>query len=213
MSRDWSTARTYGRSLQNIHLLQEATPSDLSGDDILSILNVNEVPADAQPKKVTISGIATAAASYVASASGSAQGINGAVQFNNQGTLDGSSNFIYTGSGIYASGVSSPSYTTNLTNINSITASGYTLLETDNGRTVLLTNEAASTVVVPPSLSPGFNCTLIQTTVSGQVTITSGTGVALSSAYGATKTTTRYSVAGIIGVASDSYILTGDITV
>ena len=77
----------------------------------------------------------------------------------------------------------------------------------------MLTNEAASTVVVPPSLSPGFNCTLIQTTVSGQVTIASGTGVALNSAYGATKTTTRYSVAGIIGVASDSYILTGDITV
>jgi len=213
MSRDWSTARTYGRSLQNIHLLQEATPSDLSGDDILSILNVNEVPADAQPKKVTISGIAVAIAPYAASASGSAQGVNGAVQFNNQGTLNGSSNFTFTGSGIYASGVLSPSYTTNLTNINSVTASGYTLLETDNGRTVLLTNEAASTVVVPPSLSPGFNCTLIQTTVSGQITITSGTGVALNSAYGATKSTTRYSVAGIIGVASDSYVLTGDITV
>lgn len=213
MSRDWSTARSYGRSLQSVHLLQEATPSVLSGDDILPILNVNEIPADAQPKKVTISGFAAAGATYAASASGSAQGGNGTVQFNNQGILDGSSNFLFTGSGIYASGVSSPNYTTNLSNINSVSSSGYTLLETDNGRTVLLTNQAASTVVVPPSLSAGFNCTLIQTTVSGQITITSGTGVILNSAYGATKTTTRYSVAGIIGIASDSYVLTGDITI
>ena len=213
MSRDWSSARAYGRSLQNLHLLQGAVPSDLSGDDILPILNVNEIIADAQPKQVTISGIAAIAAPYVASASGSARDGNGAVQFNNQGTLDGSQNFIFTGSGIYASGVASPSYTTNLSNINSVASSGYTLTETDNGRTVLLTNQAASVVTVSSSLSPGFNCTLVQMSVSGQITIASGTGVALNSAYGANKTTTRYSVAGIIGVASNSYILTGDITV
>ena len=203
MSRDWSSARAYGRSLQNLHLLQGAVPSDLSGDDILPILNVNEIIADAQPKQVTISGIAAIAAPYVASASGSARDGNGAVQFNNQGTLDGSQNFIFTGSGIYASGVASPSYKTNLSNINSVASSGYTLTETDNGRTVLLTNQAASVVTVSSSLSPGFNCTLVQMTVSGQITIASGTGVALNSAYGANKTTTRYSVAGIIGVASN----------
>ena len=213
MSPDWSTARAYGRSLQNVHLLQEATPSVLSGDDILPILNVNEIPADAQPKKVTISGLAAVAAPYVTSASGAAQGINGSVQFNNQGALDGSPNFIFTGSGVYASGILSHSYTTNLASINSVSASGYILTETDNGTTLLFTNEASSVVVVPPSLSPGFNCTLIQTTVSGQVSVTSGTGVSLSSAYGATKTTTRYSVAGVIGIAADSYILTGDITI
>jgi hypothetical protein len=213
MSRDWSTARDFGRSMQATHLLQEAAPSDLSGDDILFLLDVNEVPADAQPKKVTISGLGAATAAYGAAASGSAQGTNGTVQFNNEGFLDGSENFIFTGSGIYASGVLSPSYTTNLSSINSVSTSGYTLADTDNGRTVLFTNEAASTVTVPPSLTPGFNCTLIQTTVSGQVTIASGTGVALNSAYGAFKTTTRYSVAGVIGVASDSYVVTGDITV
>ena len=58
-SRDWSTARTYGRFMQDLHLLQEATQSDLSQDDILFVLNVNEVQADAQPKKVTVSGLGT----------------------------------------------------------------------------------------------------------------------------------------------------------
>lgn len=213
MTRDWSTARSYGRTLQSVHLLQEATPATLSGDDLLSLLNVNEIIQDAQPKKVTISGLAAAAASFVASASGSARGPEGSIQFNNQGVLTGSSELIYTGSGIYASGVTSTSYATNLDSINSVVTSGYTLQQSDNGRTVLFTNAAPTSVQVPAGLTPGFNCTLIQTTVSGQVTLTSGTGVALNSAYLALKTTTRYSVAGVIGIATESYIVTGDITI
>jgi len=213
MSRDWSTAREFGRSMQGVHLLQEATPSETSGDDVLFLLNVNEIPADAQPKKVSISGLGAAAAPYVTAASGSAVGPEGAVQFNSGGYASGTSNFVYTGSGVYASGVEATSYTTNLNSINTVTSSGYTLLNTDNGRTVLFTNESPTTVEVPASLSPGFNCTLIQSTVSGQLTVTSGTGVAINSAYGATKTTTRYSVAGLIGIASDAYVLTGDITI
>lgn len=213
MSRDWSTARAYGRFMQDLHLLQEATQSDLSPDDILFVLNVNEVQADAQPKRVTISGLAVAGSPYATTASGSAVGVEGAVQYNDEGTVAGSANFIFTGSGIYASGVESPNYTTNLASFNSVSTSGYTLTNTDNGRTVLFTNESPTAVEVPTGLTPGFNCTLIQTTVSGQLTVTSGTGVAINSAYGATKTTTRYSVAGLIGTAADSYVLTGDITI
>lgn len=213
MSRDWSTAREFGRSMQRTHLLQEATSTEISGDDVTFLLNVNEVQTDAQPKKVTVSGLGAASAPYVATASGSARGPQGAVQYNDNGTLAGSANLLFTGSGVYASGVTSPSYTTNLASINSISTSGYTLVEGDNGRVVLLTNASPTAVSVPAGLSPGFNCTLIQTTVSGQVTITSGTGVSLNSAYGALKTTTRYSVAGVIGVASNSYIITGDITI
>ena len=212
-SRSWSTARQFGRQLQNLHDLQEATPSTISADDILPLLNVNEVTADAQPKKVTISGLGAAAAPYIAMASGSARGPEGAIQYNDDGVLAGSANAIFTGSGIYASGVTSPSYTTNLASINSVSATGYVLTNTDNGRTVLFTSASPVAVQVPAGLSPGFNCTLIQTTVSGQVTLASGTGVAVNSAYGATKTNTRYSVAGVIGIAADSYILTGDITV
>ena len=213
MARDLSTAREFGRFMQRTSLLQEATPEEISGNDITFLLNLNEIQADAQPKQVTVSGLGVASAPYVASASGSARGPQGAVQYNNNGTLGGSANLFFTGSGIYSSGVTSPSYTTNLASINSVSTSGYTLVETDNGRVVLLTDESPTAVTVPAGLSPGFNCTLIQTTVSGQVTLTSGTGVSLNSAYGALKTTTRYSVAGVIGVVSDSYVVTGDITV
>lgn len=199
--------------MQGVHLLQEATPDKLSADDILFILNVNEVPADAQPKKVSVSGLSNALAPYVVTASGSAAGVNGSVQFNDESVLAGSENLLFTGSGIYASGVESPSYTTNLSSITSVATSGYTLVPTDNGRTVLFTNENPTVVLIPSGLSPGFNCTLIQSTVSGQLTVTSGTSVALNSAYSANKTTTRYSVAGIIGVSANSYILTGDITI
>lgn len=213
MSRDWSTARSFGRTLQGVHLLESAKPSNTSGDDILPLLNVNSVEADAQPKKVTVSGLGAAAAPYVAAASGSARGPLNSVQYNNNGTLQGSENVVFTGSGIYASGVSSPSYTTNLSSINSVTATGYTLLESDNGRTILFTSTSGVALQVPAGLSPGFNCTIIQTTASGRVTLTSGTNVVLNSAYSAFKTTTQYSVAGVIGISSNSYIVTGDITV
>jgi len=199
--------------MQDLHLLQEATQSDLSQDDILFVLNVNEIQADAQPKRVTLSGLAAAGAPYAATTSGSAVGVEGAVQYNDGGVIAGDSNFIFTGSGIYASGVESPNYTTNLASINSVSTSGYILANTDNGRTVLFTNEGPTAVQVPTGLTPGFNCTLIQTTVSGQLTVTSGTGISINSAYGANKTTTRYSVTGIIGIAANSYILTGDITI
>lgn len=213
MSRDWSTAREFGRSMQGVHLLQEAVPDKLSGEDILFLLNVNEVPADAQPKKVTVSGLSSSLIPYIAVASGSAVGVNGSVQFNNEGSLSSSDNLLFTGSGLYASGVKSPSYTTNLSSINSVSTSGYILQPTDDGRTILFTSQDPTAVQIPSGLSPGFNCTLIQSTVSGQLTLTSGTGVGFNSAYGANKTTTRYSVAGLIGVAANSYIFTGDITI
>jgi hypothetical protein len=199
--------------MQSVHLLQEATPDKLSGDDVLFLLNVNEVPADAQPKKVTVSGLSSSLTPYIVVTSGSAAGVNGSVQFNSGGALSSSANLLFTGSGLYASGVESPSYTTNLSSINSVSTSGYILQPTDNGRTILFTSENPTAVQIPSGLSPGFNCTFIQSTVSGQITLTSGTSVVLNSAYGARKTTTRYSVAGVIGVASNSYILTGDITI
>jgi hypothetical protein len=66
MSRNWNAAREFGRSMQGLHLLQEAVPSDFSGDDLLFVLNVNVIPADAQPKKITVSGLAAAVTPYVA---------------------------------------------------------------------------------------------------------------------------------------------------
>lgn len=211
MTRDWSSARSYGRKLQSIHLLERL--SKASGDDVLSILDVNTPQTDAQPKKITISGLGASVAPYVALSSGSAVGPNSSIQYNDNGTLNGTENVLFNGSGLYASGVTSPSYTTNLANINNITATGYLVTNADNGRTLVFSSSSPIAVQVPAGLSPGFNCTFIQSTVSGQVTLTSGTSVSMNSAYNAFKTTTRYSVAGLIGVASNSYIVTGDITI
>ena len=89
MTRDWSTAREFGRFLQRTLLLQEATPSDVTGDDVTFLLNVNEIQADAQPKKVTISGIGEAVKPYVIS------GSNTEIQYNANGTFGASSDLTW----------------------------------------------------------------------------------------------------------------------
>lgn len=198
-------AREYGRKMQPIHDL-EAAPSDLGTNAIFAVLDVDEIEGDAQPKKVTISGVADLVESYIVASP------QHGVQYNLDNDLAASSNFIFTGSGIYASGVTSPSYTTNLSSINTVTATGYVLTNSDNGRTVVCNNASAIAVQVPAGLSSGFNCTVIQL-ASGQVTLTSGTSVLMDSAYAAFKTSAPYAVAGVIGIAADRYIVTGDITV
>lgn len=205
--RNLDDARSYGRSIQPIHDLQTGD-SALSGADVLAILDVSEIDADAQPKKVTVSGFAAAAATYITVA-GNATGPAGAIQFKAGTTASGSENAIFTGSGIYASGVTSPSYTTNLANFNTVAATGYVLAATDNGRTVLFTNATGVAVQLPQGLTNGFNCTLIQL-ASGQVTVTSGTSVTLDSAGATFKTARQFAVAGVIGISADRYILTGE---
>ena len=89
MTRDWSTAREFGRSMQGLHLLQEGRPADLSGDDVLFLMNVNEIPADAQPKKVTISGLAEASSPFVVA------GSNTQIQYNNNGDFGASADLTW----------------------------------------------------------------------------------------------------------------------
>ena len=206
--RNLDDARSYGRSIQPIHDL-ETGDSALSGADVFAVLDVSEIDADAQPKKVTVSGLAIAATPYINISSAPTLGPEGAIQFKAGATPSGNENAIFTGSGIYASGITSPSYTTNLASFNTVSATGYVLANTDNGRTVLFNNVSGAVVQVPQNLTAGFNCTLIQL-ASGQVTLTSGTSVTLNSAGATFKTARQYAVAGLIGVATNSYVLTGE---
>lgn len=66
--RNLTSAREFGRMLQPVHDLQSAN-GIASGDDILVVMNVNEIDAAAQPKKITISGLANAIDPYVSSSS------------------------------------------------------------------------------------------------------------------------------------------------
>jgi len=95
--RDLDSARQFGRSLQYLHDLQPATVA--SGNDILPILAVNNVLYDAQPKQVTVSGLATSLAPYITGGGGggtaSASGIDGSVQYYSSGILAGDTNFLW----------------------------------------------------------------------------------------------------------------------
>lgn len=57
--RKLGNALDYGRTIQSIHELQDAG-SIAAPEDILAILDVSEVDADAQPKKITIQDLITA---------------------------------------------------------------------------------------------------------------------------------------------------------
>jgi hypothetical protein len=86
--RSLDEARQFGRSLQPTHDLQaEAGAAD--GQSTFAILDVNEVQADAQPKKITLQGVANVVAPLLPPASIAAAGSNTQIQFNDSGYLGG----------------------------------------------------------------------------------------------------------------------------
>ena len=104
----------------------------------------------------------------------------------------------------------------NLT-LNAQTGTTYTLVLTDNGRLVTLSNAAAITVTVPLNSSVAFATGAIiniQQIGAGQVTIQGASGVTITST-GATATApvtrAQYSAASIIKTGTDSWTVIGDI--
>ena len=72
--RSLNDALDYGRKIQSIHDLQELSSAEVSSSDILAVLDVSELRADAQPKKITIGalGAGITAVDSIARASGNA---------------------------------------------------------------------------------------------------------------------------------------------
>jgi hypothetical protein len=104
----------------------------------------------------------------------------------------------------------------NLT-LNAQTGTTYTLVITDNGRLVTLSNAAAITVTVPLNATVAYATGAIinvQQIGAGQVTIQGASGVTITST-GATATTPKtraqYSAASIIKTGTDSWTVIGDI--
>ena len=92
-------------------------------------------------------------------------------------------------------------------NINAQTGTTYTLLASDNGKIITLSNAAPITLTIP-SLFAGFNCMIIQTG-AGEVTLTvSGTTIANRLSY--TKTAGTNAIATLIALSSTSFISSGD---
>lgn len=98
---------------------------------------------------------------------------------------------------------------------NGQTGTTYTLALTDNYGIVTLTNDSPITLTVPPNSSVAFpvgaNITIIALG-AGQVTVAAGSGVTIRSAGSDLKLTEQYSTATLIKIATDTWLLVGDIT-
>ena len=95
------------------------------------------------------------------------------------------------------------------------TSTTYTFAIADHGKLVTSSNGSAQTLTVPPNSSVaypiGADITVMQLG-SGQVTIAAGSGVTLYAADSELKTRVQYSAATLTKVASDSWLVAGDLT-
>lgn len=111
--------------------------------------------------------------------------------------------------------------TDKLTNKNIITAhnaqtgTSYTMVLGDASKLVTLDNAAAITLTVPPNSSVAYDVgttiTLLQKG-AGQVTVAPGGGVTVSSRGAALKIAGQYGMAVLHKIATDTWILSGDVT-
>jgi hypothetical protein len=98
--------------------------------------------------------------------------------------------------------------------IESAQTASYTLVLTDAGKMVTMTNGSANNLTVPPNSSVAFpvntRIDLIQYG-AGQTTIVAGSGVTIYSSGSKLKLTGQYSGASLWKKASDTWVLVGDI--
>lgn len=100
---------------------------------------------------------------------------------------------------------------------NVVTQSGtsYTLVSADASTLVLTSNASAITVTVPPNsaapIAVGRTITILQYG-AGQVTLAAGVGVTLRTTT-TLKTRTQYSLVSVIKIATDEWIVVGDLAV
>jgi hypothetical protein len=98
--------------------------------------------------------------------------------------------------------------------INAQTGTTYTAALTDDGKLITLDNAAAIAFTIPTNASVAFGIGTqinIMQLGAGQVTI-SGAGVTLRSAGSKLKTNGQYSVATCVKIASDTWVLVGNLS-
>ena len=83
----------------------------------------------------------------------------------------------------------------------SVQTDDYTLQASDNGTVILVNKATAVTVTLPNSLSPGFNCSVVQEG-AGQVTFAAASGATRQSPNGANKSAVRYGTAALLVTAN-----------
>ena len=99
--------------------------------------------------------------------------------------------------------------------INAQTGTTYTLVIGDKGKLITLSNGSAITLTIPPNSDVAFPIgTEITVTQlgAGQLTIAEGSGVTASAADDELKTRVQYSAAVLTKIASDTWLVAGDLT-
>lgn len=99
----------------------------------------------------------------------------------------------------------SPSYPT--TNTQSGTT--YIVQTTDFNKLVNMTNVSAITITLPPSMTNGWSCYVMQS--GGTVTFAAGSGVTILSPFSYKRTQTQYGVVKVISLGSNTYSLSGNL--
>ena len=97
--------------------------------------------------------------------------------------------------------------------LNAQTGTTYTLATTDASKVVTTSNAGAITVTVPPSVYVAGDIVTVIQTGAGQVTFAEGAGVTIDSTgtVDAPVLRAQFSAAQVICVASDSFVIVGDI--
>jgi hypothetical protein len=98
--------------------------------------------------------------------------------------------------------------------LNAITTTTYTTVLGDDGKLVTLDNASPITVTIPPNgtvaYGIGTQINLMQLG-AGQVTIAAGAGVTLRSAGSKLKTNGQYAVATCCKIATDTWVVIGNL--
>ena len=99
--------------------------------------------------------------------------------------------------------------------INAQTGTTYTTVLADDGKLVTADNAAAIALTIPPNSSVAYGIGTqinIMQLGAGQVTITAGAGVTLRSAGSKLKTSAQYAVATCAKIASDTWVVVGNLS-
>jgi hypothetical protein len=98
--------------------------------------------------------------------------------------------------------------------INAQTGTSYTAALTDDGKLITCDNAAAINLTIPPSSSVNFGIGTqinVMQLGAGQVTLVAGSGVTFRSAGTKVKTNAQYAVATCVKIATDTWVLVGNL--
>lgn len=94
--------------------------------------------------------------------------------------------------------------------INAQTGTSYTLVASDNGKIVTMSNAAAITLTVPSGLGAGFNCLIVQL-AAGKITPTASSAT-LVQRQSFTKTAGQYAVMSLVAYVANTFVMSGDMS-